>query len=60
MCGIQLMSIIDIRRVRGQQYMNAKKLMDKEIEQARKNASEYHEYMTTVDVEYFIDNKRAM
>ena len=30
------------------------------IEKARKNTEEYREYMETIDIEYFINNKRAM
>lgn len=33
-----------------------KKLIDKMY----KNTLEYNEYMETVDIEYFINNKRAM
>lgn len=33
-----------------------KKLIDK----VHKNTLEYNEYMETVDIEYFINNKRAM
>jgi len=36
--------------------------MNKEIkfEKAEKNTTDYNEYMNTVDIEYFINNKRAM
>ena len=35
--------------------------MNKEkFEKAKKNTDEYKEYMETIDIEYFINNKRAM
>lgn len=40
--------------------MKAKKPIDKKIEQAKKNNNDYNEYMNTIDIEYFINNKRAM
>jgi len=30
------------------------------IEKAKQNNSDYNEYINTVDLEYFINNKRAM
>ncbi len=36
--------------------------MDRNIkfEKAKKNTDDYKEYMETIDLEYFINNKRAM
>ena len=42
----------------GEKKMEPKKLNS--IERAKQNNSDYNEYMETVDLEYFINNKRAM